>query len=68
VVMTVPQDTLFREEEVGVSTVADIVIGLGLRHEGGRMRRVIAVLKARGIPHDTRVRELILREGGIEVV
>jgi KaiC/GvpD/RAD55 family RecA-like ATPase len=42
-----------------LSTIADILIGLGFERDKNTIRRIIAVLKARGIVHNTRVREII---------
>lgn len=49
-----------------MSTVADVVIGLGLERGEG-VKRILTILKARGIAHDLRVRELIIEEGGIRL-
>ena len=54
-------------EEAGISTVADILIALGFERSRERIRRILAIVKARGIRHDTRIRELVIEEGGIKL-
>ncbi len=60
-VLTSVSDVL-EGETTGISTVADVVIALGFEREHGRLRRILTVVKARGIKHDTRLRELVIEE------
>lgn len=50
-----------------MSTIADIVIALGFRKEREKISRILTVLKARGIGHDTRVREVVFEKGRVRL-
>jgi circadian clock protein KaiC len=52
----------------GVSFVADNLIRLKYIEDKGRLERGIAVIKARGIKHDTQLRRLDIGRGGPTVV
>jgi circadian clock protein KaiC len=67
-IMTTVQDILVKGEELGISTIADIIIALGFKLDRDRVRRLITILKARGIPPDTRIRELIFEPDNIRII
>lgn len=52
----------------GVSFIADNVIQLRYVEISGRLDRAMSVLKARGIKHESELREMTIDEGGIELV
>lgn len=53
--------------DVGVSHMADNVLLLNYLHDGAEIRRTIAVVKARGSRHDSRVRGLSIGAHGLSV-
>ena len=54
-------------EDSGISTIADIVIALGFQREWRKIRRILTVLKARGIAHDTRLHEMVFEKGKVRL-
>ncbi len=50
-----------------VSYMSDAVILLRHFEAGGSVRKAISVLKKRNGPHETTIRELTLRNGGISI-
>ncbi len=58
---------VFREP-ILFSTLSDIIINLWIEFEGTAFRRRLAVVKARGMNHSTRVHELVIGPGGARVV
>ena len=51
----------------GVSSVADNVIRLRYVEIEGELRRAVSVLKARGVKHQTALREMAVESGGARV-
>jgi circadian clock protein KaiC len=51
----------------GVSFIADNLIRLRYVARGSRLERGLAVVKARGIKHDTRMRRVDIARGGVRV-
>ena len=52
-------------EEIEYSTIADTLIGLAFERKGDVLRRIIAILKMRGSPHDKRIREIDFKRGKV---
>lgn len=55
------------ESTVNVSYIADTAIHLRFFEAGGRIRRAISVIKKRSSSHEDTIRELIFRNGGLEI-
>ena len=55
-------------EEVGVSTIADVLIALWFDTQGDKIRKKITVLKQRGSWHDIRQRELVIEDGKVKII
>lgn len=55
-------------EEVGISTIADVLIALWFDTQGDRIKKKIAILKQRGSWHDTRQRELVIDKGKVKII
>jgi circadian clock protein KaiC len=53
---------------VGISSVMDTWLTLRQVEQGGERRRVVQVLKSRGMPHSARLQEFRLTDTGIELV
>jgi circadian clock protein KaiC len=69
-VMTLEAPQLLGAEELsghGVSFIADNLIQLRYLEVEGRLERVISILKARGIKHDTALRLLRIEQGGAQL-
>ncbi|WP_317894683.1 RAD55 family ATPase [Pyrofollis japonicus] len=66
-ILTSLEDLLSGAGSPSLSTIADVLIGLGFERDNDVIRRVIAVLKARGIVHDTRVREIVFEQDRISI-
>jgi len=56
------------EEEVGVSSLIDTWIVVELVEVAGERNRAISVLKSRGMPHSTQIREFVLGARGLELI
>jgi circadian clock protein KaiC len=51
-----------------VSALTDVILRLGVQYEdGGRMRRTLQIVKARGTAHDPDIRELRITASGVDV-
>ena len=55
-------------EEIGVSTIADVLIALWFDTQGDKIRKKITVLKQRGSWHDIRQRELVIEDGKVKII
>ncbi|RLE99352.1 MAG: circadian clock KaiC-like protein [Thermoprotei archaeon] len=55
-------------EEVGISTIADVLIALWFDISGGYIRKKIAILKQRGSWHDARQKELVIEDGKVKII
>ena len=56
-----------RERELRLSALGDNIIALGVEIEGGKGRRTMRIVKARGIDHDLDERQLRISGRGVEV-
>ena len=56
-----------RAVELRLSAIGDNIIALGVEIEGGKGRRTMRIVKARGIDHDLDERELRISGRGVEV-
>ena len=65
-IMTSLHDML-KGERAGISTLADVVIALTFERRDDTRCRRISVLKARAVPHDTRVRDMEIVESRIYI-
>jgi circadian clock protein KaiC len=52
---------------VGISSIADNLVLVRYVEVGGRLERALSVLKARGIRHETELRQLNIEADGVHV-
>jgi len=60
-------EDLTKGEEAGISMLADVLIALWYERVGDEFKRMIAVLKTRGSPHDRRWYELDFVDGEVVI-
>jgi len=58
-------EDLLSGEKVGFSTIADTLIALSFEKRRNDIRRILAILKMRGSPHDRRIKVLDFRRGRV---